>query len=192
MTGLIAIDESGDLGSSGTRYFTMAAIIMLRPRNLKKAADMIPNRGYEVKWNNSDSLTRTKIISALSNLNFKIVYYTVDKNHPEDNRPVYGNELYVRILRQVVRDSLEVLPCRDVILFLDSCTFTSVDMLRKIVREEAEIANKNPVKVNKVPSQQNKCIQLVDFIAGAARANLEYSDRTLEILSEKVSFARRR
>jgi hypothetical protein len=192
MTGLIAIDESGDLGSSGTRYFTMAAIIMLRPRNLKKAADMIPNRGYEVKWNNSDSLTRTKIISALSNLNFKIVYYTVDKNHPEDNRPVYGNELYMRILRQVIRDSLEVLPCRDVILFLDSCTFTSVDMLRKIVREEAEIANKNPVKVNKVPSQQNKCIQLVDFIAGAARANLEYSDRTLEILSEKVSFARRR
>ena len=191
MTGLIAIDESGDLGSSGTRYFTMAAIIMLRPRNLKKAADMIPNRGYEVKWNNSDSLTRTKIISALSNLNFKIVYYTVDKNHPEDNRPVYGNELYVRILRQVIRDSMEVLPCRDVNVFLDSCGFISMGALRQIVREEAILAGTNPIKVHKVSSQQNRCIQLVDFVAGAVRANVEYQDATLEILNKKVSFARR-
>jgi hypothetical protein len=54
VTGLIAIDESGDLGSSGTRYFTMAAIIMFRTRYLKRAADAIPNKGYEVKWNHQD------------------------------------------------------------------------------------------------------------------------------------------
>ena len=54
MTGLIAIDESGDLGSSGIRYFTMVAIVMFRTRHLKKAADVIPNKGYELKWNHQD------------------------------------------------------------------------------------------------------------------------------------------
>ena len=54
MTGLIAIDESGYLGSSGTRYFTMVAIVMFRTRHLKKAADVIPNKCYEVKWNHQD------------------------------------------------------------------------------------------------------------------------------------------
>jgi len=54
MTGPIAIDESGNLGSSGTRYFTMVAIVMFRTRHLKKAADVIPNKGYEVKWNHQD------------------------------------------------------------------------------------------------------------------------------------------
>lgn len=80
MTGLIAIDESGDLGYSGTRYFTMVAIVLFRTRYLKKAADMIPNKGYEVKWNNSDNRTRVAILDALSGLNFKIVYFTLDKN----------------------------------------------------------------------------------------------------------------
>ena len=72
MTGLIAIDESGDLGSSGTRYFTMAAIIMFRTRYLKRAADAIPNKGYEVKWNNSDNHAREMVLNALSDLNLNL------------------------------------------------------------------------------------------------------------------------
>ena len=71
MTGLIAIDESGDLGSSGTRYFTMAAIIMFRTRYLKRAADAI-NKGYEVKWNNSDNHAREMVLNALSDLNLNL------------------------------------------------------------------------------------------------------------------------
>ncbi len=60
---------------------------------------------------------------------------------------------------------------------------------REIVWEESDVRNVNPKKVHKVSSQQNKCIQLVDFIAGAARAESEHSDDTLRILNEKISFA---
>lgn len=192
MTGLIAIDESGDLGSSGTRFFTMAAIIMLRPRNLKKAADAIPQKGYEVKWNNSDAQTRRDIIGVMSDLSFRIVYCTVDKNNPEDHKPVYRNELYERTFREVISESFRVLPCRDVNVFLDSCSFIDTERIREIVSEEAEIRDVNPKKVYKVVSQQNKCIQLADFVAGALRAESEYSDKTIEPLNEKISVARRR
>ncbi|MBO4356819.1 MAG: hypothetical protein J5813_01435 [Candidatus Methanomethylophilaceae archaeon] len=40
-------------------------------------------------------------------------------------------------------------------------------------------------------SQSNPCIQLLDFIAGASHAKCEHGDNTLEILSEKISVARR-
>lgn len=191
MTGLIAIDESGDLGSSGTRYFTMAAIIMFRTRYLKRAADAIPNKGYEVKWNNSDNHTREMVLNALSDLNFKIVYYTLDKNYPEGNKPIYGNDLYEFVLRQIIRDSMGALTCKDVNVFLDSCSFVSTDRLRQIVNEEAKLMGANPKKVSKVSSQQNKCIQLADFVVGAVRANAEYSDETISVLEKKVSVARR-
>ena len=191
MTGLIAIDESGDLGSSGTEFFTIAAIIMLRPRNLKKAADLIPKKGYEVKWHNSDSKTKNEIINALSDLSFKIVYCTVNKNNPDDHRPVYGNELYERTLKEVIADSFKVLPCRDVNVVIDGCSFIDTEKIREIVLEEAEIQDVNPKKVYKAVSHQNKCIQLADFVAGAVRAESEYSDELFKKLSEKVSVVRR-
>ena len=35
MTGLIVIDESGDLGSGGSKYFAMAALIILVLQDLR-------------------------------------------------------------------------------------------------------------------------------------------------------------
>ena len=49
MTGLIVIDESGDLGSKGTTYFAMAAIVMIRPRHLKPAYKLIHKGSFEQK-----------------------------------------------------------------------------------------------------------------------------------------------
>ena len=87
---------------------------------------------------------------------------------------------------------MDALPCKDVNVYLDNNGFVSLSEFRRIVFEEASRRNVNPIKVNKVLSEQNKCIQLVDFIAGAARAELEYSDNTIGIISKKVSVARRR
>ena len=42
MTGLIVVDESGDLGSAGSEYFAMAALILMRPRHLKSVLGVFP------------------------------------------------------------------------------------------------------------------------------------------------------
>ena len=191
MTGLIAIDESGDLGSHGTRFFAIAAIIMLRPRDLKKAANLLPS-DTERKWHNSIPQIREEILTAMSSLRFTAAYTVVDKNNPSDHHPVYGNELYEKTLRQVLSDAMEVLPCKDVNVLLDGSGFIKLERFRKIVSEEAAIHSVNPKKVHKVSSNQNKCIQLADFVVGAARAKYEYADFTIETLVEKVSVARRR
>ena len=190
MTGLIAIDESGDLGSSGSRYFCIAAIVMLRTRDLKKASSLLA-KDCEGKWYNTFPEKRIGIMEALAESNLKVVYAAVDKNHPGDNHPVYGNELYEKVLKQVISDAMSILPCRDVNVFLDSSGFVSIDRFRKIVLEQSVIHDVNPIKIDKVHSEQNKCIQLVDYVAGASRAKYERSDDTLDIMLEKVSVARR-
>lgn len=192
MTGLIVIDESGDLGSAGSRFFAIAAIVMLRPRDLKKAADAIPRGGRESKWRNTVPQVRDEIIETMSELRLKIVYTVTDKNHPDDNRPIYGNQLYEAVLRQVVSDAISVLPCRDFNLYLDSGFFVSIGKLRSIVAEESSRFSVNPIKIAKVQSEQNRCIQLVDFVVGSVRSKYELGDPTLDKLSEKISIARKR
>ena len=190
MTGLIAIDESGDLGSSGSRYFCIAAMIMLRSRDLKKASSLL-SRDHEYKWYNTTPEKRMMILQAMLDSKVKIVYTVVDKNHPDNNHPVYGNVLYTDILRMVISDAMGVLPCKDANVILDANGFISIDCFRKMVSEEAEKHSINLVKVDKVHSDQNKCIQLVDYVAGAARAKYESSDNTIDVLVRKVSVARR-
>ena len=126
MTGLIAIDESGDLGPSGSRYFCIAAMVLLRSRDLKKASRLLSN-DYESKWYNSSSEKRVRIPQAMLDSKVKIVYTVVDKNHPDDNRPLYGNYLYEEILRGVVSDAMDVLPCKDTNVILDASGFISIE-----------------------------------------------------------------
>ena len=190
MTGLIAIDESGDLGSHGTNYFAMAAIVMLRPRDLKEAANLLPS-DKERKWHNSTKQVRTNLLKSLSKLRFKAVYTVVDKNHPSDHKYKYGNELYEAVLRTVISDSLSVLPCNDAVVIVDSSHFINIDKLRIIVAEEAIKYGVNVKRVDKIQSSQNKCIQIADFVAGASRSLYEHDDNSIDIIKNKVSVARR-
>ena len=192
MTGLIAIDEAGDLGSAGTRYFTMVAIVLFRSRDLKKAAASIPNDNIEHKWNNSTPERRFDVLKSMTDQKFKIVYVVVDKNHPNDHHPVYGNELYVSVLERVISDAMDCLPCKDTNVYLDRCSFLTSEDFRNIVYRKASEREINPLKVHMISSSDNKCIQLADFIAGACRSYYEYGDDSFNVIKEKVSFARRR
>jgi len=190
VTGLIVIDESGDLGPDGTRYFVIAAIIVFRSRDLKKAARALPNN-TERKWHNTLPQQRIFILELMSNSKFKTVYTVVDKNEPLNHERIYGNELYKSVLKQVISDAMGCLSCKDVNILLDRNSFVSNSEFRNIVSEESTRHNVNVLKSDTVSSSQNKCIQLVDFVAGASRAKYEYGDNTIDLIAEKVSLARR-
>ena len=146
MTGTIIIDESGDLGSSGTRYFSMAAIVAFRSRDLKRAANVLPNQS-ERKWYNSSKTERETILEEMSKCRFRTVYTVIDKNNPLSHKCLYGNDLYNVILRQVVYDSMEILPCKDVNVLLDRNSFITVGDFRDMVREESMNHRLNPLKL---------------------------------------------
>lgn len=191
MTGLIAIDESGNLGSGTTEYFSIAAIVTNHTRSLKKPYKMISYHGKEWKWYNTDDEFRRKFFNEMSGSDFRIVYTFVNKNKPMSGKRIYGNDLYRTLLRQVIEDAFEALPCKDVNVFVDRSSFITIKELRDMVNDEAKKAGVNVKKCDKATSEQNKCIQIADFIAGATRSYHENDNDTLKILDEKVSIARR-
>ena len=191
MTAQIVIDESGDLGRYGSISFCMAAIVMFRARHLLRISKMIPNDGKEHKWSNTDPEDRKKLFTVMSECQFQVVYLQLDKENSETHNQVFGNELYELFIRQILADAMSVLPCRDADIRVDRCRFITLDRLREIANEEAAKASINIKKCEKVTSHQNRCVQIVDYVVGAVRADVENGDNTLEIIREKISVARR-
>lgn len=191
MTAQIVIDESGDLGRYGSISFCMAAIVMFRARHLLRISKMIPNDGKEHKWSNTDPEDRKKLFTVMSECQFQVVYLQLDKENSETHNQVFGNELYELFIRQILADAMSVLPCRDADIRVDRCRFITLDRLREIANEEAAKAGINIKKCEKVTSHQNRCVQIVDYVVGAVRADVENGDNTLEIIREKISVARR-
>lgn len=190
MTGLIVIDESGDLGSGGSKYFAMAALILFRTRHLKSAYKLLP-KNYERKWYDSTPEERNEILDAMAECQFKAVVCAINKNNPDSKQYAYGNELYKTILRQVIRDALSVRPCNDINVYVDSSRFITQVDVRKMILEEAHIAGANVLDCGKKVSSQTPCLQLVDYIAGGTRSKYEDHDDTLSKLDNKISIARR-
>ncbi len=190
MTGLIVIDESGDLGSSGSRYFAMAALITFRARHLKSAHKLLP-KDYERKWYDSTPEERNEILDAMATCPFEATTCAIDKNDPGFERRIYGNELYAFMLRQILKDAISVRPCNDLNVYVDGSRFITEADVRGMILEEASLAGANVLDCGKKISSQMPCLQLVDYIAGGTRTMYEDGDRSLLKLNGKISIARR-
>ena len=67
---------------------------------------------------------------------------------------MYGNELYDRMVCQVVDDALSHLGCRDVKVYLDNNRFISTERFREIVRESSVRSGVNLLEVRKRDSNR--------------------------------------
>ncbi len=87
------IDESGDLGKRGSRYFTIAALVVddplkleriikkLRQRKLKKKIRELP----EIKANNSDEVVRKYVLKRVKKTDCEIYAIVVEKDRIFDH-----------------------------------------------------------------------------------------------------------
>ena len=192
MTWLIAIDESGDLGKD-SRFFTMAAMVSIRSRNLISVSKTIPKHTNDPKFYNSSDSEILTVLDSISQSKVELFYVTVDKhNYSGKYYGLYGNALYVAVLKELLDDVLIRLSKRDVRVMLDDCSFISASDFNKLVKTIATKNNCNIMNCEKKPSQQSKCIQIIDYIVGSIWRLYERSNPTyLDKLVDKVSVARK-
>ena len=143
MTGLIVIDESGDLGSAGSRFFAMAAIVTSASRSLKQASSQLPVGKTEYKFFNTFPDKIHSILRHVDRSESSICYVVTCKNDPIDHTFIYGNELYRRSLTDLIDSSMSVLRVRDVSVVVDGSRFISNEMLREICSDLARKHGKN-------------------------------------------------
>jgi len=190
MTGLIAIEESGNLGPGGTRYFVIAAIISKRSRHLLSTYKRIPKKDYEAKFSNSSDDEKTEVLTEMMDSDVQVVYLCIDKsNWREPYRS--GNILYQKALETLMESAMNVATFKDVNIVVDESRFIKIGDMRAIADAVSAKFEKNVKRCDKVSSSSNKCIQIVDYVAGAIWIKYEKNNPAFyEIIKGKVSVAR--
>jgi hypothetical protein len=192
MTGLIVIDESGDLGSAGSTYFTICSIVSPSSRVLLPAARLLPKGNLEKKFYTSSEQEIIPILNLLSTLPIDITFVSTEKNHPADGVFIYGNELYHRSLRDLLDQSLKQMASKDVHIIVDGNRYIKQIELRSMCEELCRKYGKNLKKCYKGISQNEPCLRIVDYVAGSIRFSFEQdNDKYRSIIENKVSVARR-
>ena len=191
MTWLVSIDESGSLGRD-SRFFVMAAIVTMRSRLLSSVVKKIPKKSEESKFYNCTDDQIMKILKELSNCNVSIVFVVVDK-HDYKGRyyGIYGNKLYETVLRELLAEAFAIVGKSDVNVLLDRSSFISLITVRNVAEDVAEPEGSNIMRCDKVTSHQSSCVQIADFVAGAIRSYVNGDTRFIELISSKISVARR-
>jgi len=190
MTGLIAIEESGNLGEKGTRYFVMVAIVSRRSRQLLSTYKKIPKKDYESKFGNSSDEERKEVLTEIIDSDTQIVYVCIDKDNW--NEPYrYGNILYQKTLETLMECAMSTAPFKDMKIVVDESRSIKIGDMRAVSETISSKLGKNVKSCSKVSSSSNKCIQIVDYVAGAIWTKYEKNDSEyFDIIEEKISLAR--
>lgn len=183
MTGIVAIDECGDLGKNGSRYFVMAAMMSNRSRNLLKTSKLITNTEYEEKYKNTPEDKIIKILESVSESGVVITYIAVDKyDFNSVYYGAYGNELYTAVFTDLLKSLSNTSPAYEINILLDRTSSISEKEMKDVCDSLTDIRVKKCTKYN---SSSNKCIQIADYVAGAIWHMYERNERTPFLLIER-------
>lgn len=187
MTWLIAIDESGDTGS-GSRFFTMAAIIVSHERQLLPAIKAIPSGPKEFKFYNSLPERIEPVLCALSGCCVDIVYVVADKHdYRSEYYGLYGNALYSSVLEDLMIRSMHCASGHDVDLEVDDNSFMTLGSMKELAMSCSSRCGCNLKKCNKVISHHNKNVQIADLVVGSIHRSYENGEsRFISMIEKKI------
>ena len=189
------LDESGDLGfgDGGSKYFIISCVKLddeksrnqirripkkIRQRKLSKKHQKSP----ELKFTNSSKLIREQFLNRAAKLDIEIYSLVIQKeftqNKLRDNLPV----LYNYLLKILLEKPLNRLGKDGLLnICLDKCMSKSqCENFESYIKTEfLSIFKEIPqVKIVHESSQNNSCLQVIDFICGAF--GYKYNTRNLK------------
>lgn len=188
----IFIDESGDLGKHGLRYFVIAALCCADPKPIYNLIKRIRQRKLkkkikglsEIKANNSDDNTRNFILNKLTTSNCEFHVIVVDKTQVKDYLFNKKDKLYNYIAGILIQHAQ--IGYENINIFIDKKYRSS------LIRSDFDEYIKNykvkwnaKIKIEHLESIQNLGLQAVDFVAWAVHRKLNTTDDKFYKLIEK-------
>lgn len=181
----VYIDESGDLGRYGSKYFTIVALVVEEPlilrrivkktrqRRLKKTIKQLP----ELKANNSDRLTREFVLDRVRKTDCSIFAVVVDKNQIINHLFDVKNKLY-NYLCGILIDKIK-LPTNKIILTIDkkhTNTLMREDFNSYIKSKLCSRDNGLKIEISHKESYSSNELQVVDFVAWSINRKFNADD----------------
>ncbi|MBI2652074.1 DUF3800 domain-containing protein [Candidatus Woesearchaeota archaeon] len=188
----IFIDESGDLGKHGSRYFVIAALCITDPKILYNLIKRIRQRKLkkkikglsEIKANNSDDEIRNIILNKLANAECEFHIIVVDKSQVKDYLFDKKDKLYNYIAgilvehAQVGYDYIKLVIDKK---YRSSLLRTDFDDYVK----NFKVKWNAKLSIEHLESNENLGLQAVDFVAWAVHRKYNTSDDKFYKIIEK-------
>ncbi|HJH25901.1 MAG TPA: hypothetical protein C5S37_03805 [Methanophagales archaeon] len=195
----IFLDESGDLGFSkkSQQYFVIAILITkdkkpiencikrVRQRKLPKKYKRIP----ELKFRNSNRIVRKSVLKCLSKRDVEISYILLNKRRIyrrlQDKKNIVYNYITSFLLQKVLSEES------------DKIEFVVDRLYTKRNREEfnsyinykiqTELRRTIKISIEHKNSEEERCLQAVDFVAGAIYRKYVFDDESYySIIRDKI------
>ncbi len=196
MKAYVLLDESGDLGEYGTRYFILAGILTLHPRAvervikktrqriLKKKLKEVP----ELKANKSNHIIREYLLKHLIKTPCDILAIAVDKSKIRKDLYQVQNRLY-NFLVSILLNSIPR-EIGEVCIIVDrryTNTYLRMNFTQYIVYKLQQRRPSLRVEVHHIPSSSFVPLQAVDFVAWAIQRKYNFGDESyFNIIKDKI------
>lgn len=203
----IYLDESGDLGfsSKSSKYFVVAALLpkdMLRIEKCitKVRKERLPNKYKkisELKYHNSDNIIKRRILQCISRAEIDIAYAVLRKRHVHEKLRNKPNILYNFLCGSLIGNIFRIYHINNKVKIIVDRSMTGINREAfdeyigyMALMNKTEMFNPDYLEISHVDSSQDKCIQAVDFVAGAIARKYEREESVFyDVIDENVCIA---
>jgi len=192
----VFIDESGDLGKRGSRYFTIAALVVddplkleriikkLRQRKLKKKIKELP----EIKANNSDEVVRKYVLKRVKKTDCEIYAIVVEKDRIFDHLFQVQDRLYNYLCGILLKEIGAVGAAGSLIITIDKKhTNTLVrENFNQYIKYKLRGKARN-IRIHHKASISSQPLQVVDFVAWSINRKFNFGDDSyFNLIEDKI------
>jgi hypothetical protein len=180
----VFVDESGDLGLHGSKFFSVACVVVEDPKTLsriiKKARERILKKTLkklpELKANNSNQKVREYVLKKIKESNCKIYGLVVDKSKIFQHLFDVKNRLYNYFLAILLREIEET---GKLIITIDKKYRNT--LLRENLNEYLikKLKEKHPnleIEIRQIPSYASNELQAADFVVWSIQRKFNFKD----------------
>jgi hypothetical protein len=203
---MIYLDESGDLGFGprSSKYFVLAAIIAREPdktgKCIKKVRQQKLPKKYkeipELKFHNSSQTIRTRVLDCLTRTDTDIAYAVLRKHQVYERLKSQSSILYNYLCGSLISKIITAYKLEGQIkVFVDRSlygfereNFDNYLTWKACLGNHSEEQTIDPPDIVHIDSRQDRCIQVVDFVAGAVNHRYSMDDPTYyNTIEQRVS-----
>ena len=168
MTYLI-IDESGDLGKNGSKYFIILGILIENEKELDKIIKSLRRNKFkktlskvrEIKGTKCSSTIIKQILRKINNLNIKTYCIVLNK----DEFPIKNKNYVYDCLAGVLAEQIKIDSSLIVRIDKSKSNEKEISDFNKLFREKLNINNEFKVEIHHSLSHKYKSIQIADVLA---------------------------
>ncbi len=192
----VYLDESGDLGKSGSRFFIVAMLSNQEPNELERVIKRLRHRKLkktmkslsELKGNNSSKVIREYLLKQLMKTNSEIHIIAVNKQKVRDDLFDVKSKLYNYITGILVERSEIYADYLNLIVDMrDSRNLIQDDFNNYVTKKFKEKLPMIHIAISHKNSMEEPGLQVVDFVAWAANRKYSFGeDAYYKIIEPKI------